>query len=131
MEFQRFLVNTTVGVLGFGDPAKDKHWMMPPADEDMGQSLAKFGMGNGFYIVWPILGPSTLRDSLGKVGDAFLDPVFYINPTEVSTGIRAVQFTNKSSFHLGEYETFKDSSINPYIALRDVYLQYRRNQIEE
>ena len=56
-EFNRFVINTTAGVLGFGDPARDQHGL-EPAEEDMGQTLAVFGFDNGFYIVWPLLGPS-------------------------------------------------------------------------
>ena len=88
-------------------------------------------MGNSSYIVWPLLGPSTVRDSVGKVGDLFLNPIFYIEPTETAVSISAVKFTNKSSFYIGEYETFKAASLDTYVAMREAYIQYRKKQIKE
>lgn len=131
IELNRFLINSTVGILGFGDPAKDQHGLEPPEYEDLGQTLATYGLGNGFYIVWPLLGPSTARDSIGTVGGLFLNPVYYVEPTETAISISAVKFTNESSFHIGEYETFKDASLDPYVAMREVYIQYRNKQIKE
>lgn len=129
-ELDRFLVNTTVGVLGFGDPALDKYGL-EPVEEDLGQTLAVYGLGDGFYIVWPLLGPSTVRDSVGKLGDAFLNPVFYLEPTEAAVGVSAVRFTNESSFHIGEYESFKAEAVEPYIAMRQAYIQYRKKKIKK
>jgi len=131
MELNRFLINTTVGILGLGDPAKDQHGLEPPENEDLGQTLATYGLGNGFYIVWPLLGPSTVRDSIGTVGGLFLNPVYYVEPTETAIGISAVKFTNENTFHTGEYETFKDASLDPYVAMREIYIQYRNKQIKE
>ncbi len=129
-ELNRFAINTTVGVLGFGDPAMDK-WKMEPANEDLGQTLAVYGQGNGFYVVWPLLGPSTARDSVGMAGDFFLNPVSYVKPAETAVGISAVNVTNKTSLHIGEYENFKAAAIDPYIAMRDAYIQYRQKQIQK
>jgi phospholipid-binding lipoprotein MlaA len=129
-EFNRFVINTTAGVLGFGDPARDQHGLKP-AEEDMGQTLAVAGFDNGFYIVWPLLGPSTARDSVGMVGDMFLNPIFYVEHTETTIGISGTRFVNESSFHIGEYEAFKSESLDPYVAMRDIYIQYRNKQIQE
>lgn len=129
-ELDRFLINTTAGVLGFGDPARDQHGL-EPVDEDLGQTLAVAGFDNGFYIVWPLLGPSTVRDSVGKVGDMFLNPVFYVDHTETSISIYAVKYTNESSFHIGEYEALKSESLDFYVAMRDMYIQYRNKKIKE
>jgi phospholipid-binding lipoprotein MlaA len=129
-EVHRFVVNTTIGVLGLGDPAKDK-FGFAPTDEDLGQTLGLYGLGDGFYIVWPLLGPSTLRDSAGRLGDAFLNPVFYLQPDEAAMGVSAVRFTNESSFHIGEYEAFKADALEPYIAMRQAYIQYRKKQIQQ
>jgi phospholipid-binding lipoprotein MlaA len=65
------------------------------------------------------------------VGDMFLNPVFYVDHTETSVGISAVNFVNESSFHVGEYEAFKSESLDPYVAMRDIYIQYRNKQIQE
>ena len=129
-ELRRFGINTTVGILGFGDPARDR-WHLVPAREDLGQTLAIHGFGDGFYVVWPLLGPSTLRDSVGMVGDSFLNPIRYVEPSEVSIGISAFDTTNDGSFHIGEYETFKSASVEPYVAMRGAYIQYRSKQIKE
>jgi len=129
-ELHRFVVNTTAGILGFGDPARDR-WHLAPANEDLGQTLAVHGFGDGFYVVWPVFGPSTLRDSVGMVGDAFLNPVRYVKPLETSIGISVVDATNKGSFHIGEYEAFKSAAVDPYVAMREAYIQYRSKQIKE
>jgi len=81
--------------------------------------------------VWPVLGTSTLRDSIGLAGDFFLDPVSYVKPTEAALGIRSIDIVNKTSFRIGDYESLKEASIDPYTALRDVYLQLRKKKIKE
>ncbi len=129
-ELRRFAINTTCGILGFGDPAMDQYGL-EPAWEDLGQTLAVHGFGDGFYIVWPLIGPSTARDSVGMAGDWFLSPVSYVEPTEVAIGISATRYMNKSSFNIGEYEAFKSMAIEPYIAMREAYIQYRAKQIQE
>ena len=128
VELQRFAINTVAGALGLGDPARER-WGLKPAEEDLGQTLAVYGLGDGFYLVWPLWGPSTVRDSVGTVGDAFLDPVRYVEPEALSIGISATSTANDMSFRLGEYESLKAATVDPYIAMRDAYLQYRKRQI--
>jgi phospholipid-binding lipoprotein MlaA len=129
-ELTRFLINSTVGVLGFGNPAKRWSELSPKA-EDLGQTLATYGIGDGFYIVWPILGPSTLRDSVGRVGDWFLNPVSYVHPTEAYLGIRATETVNETSFRIGDYESLKEAAIDPYVAFRNAYIQHRKKKVKE
>lgn len=129
-EVHRFAINTTVGVLGFGDPAHDQ-WGLEPADEDLGQTLAVYGLDEGCYVVWPLLGPSTLRDSLGALGNQFLNPVRYVEPTELAAGISVLRATNRGSLHIGEYEALKSAAVDPYVAMRAAYVQYRRMQIRD
>jgi len=129
-ELRRFTINTTIGILGFGDPALDQYGL-EPVQEDSGQTLAVYGFGDGFYLVLHLLGPSTARDSVGKIGDWFLNPVSYVEPTEAAIGISAVRYTNESSFYIGEYESFKSMTIEPYVGMREAYIQYRRKQIKE
>jgi phospholipid-binding lipoprotein MlaA len=129
-EVDRFLINTTAGVLGFGDPAKDR-FGMEPADEDLGQTLAHFGLANGLYLVLPFFGPSTLRDAAGLAGDQFLNPVRYVKPEENSIAISATKGANESTFHIGEYESFKEAAVDPYVAMRQAYIQYRNEKIKE
>jgi phospholipid-binding lipoprotein MlaA len=130
MEFGRFVVNTTVGVLGFGNPAKD-YPELNPTPEDTGQTFGRWGIGNGFYIVWPFLGPSTLRDSVGLVGDYFLYPVTYVEPIEVSTGIKVYEAFNEISFKIGDYESLIEGAIDPYLSIRDAYVQHRHKLVND
>ena len=129
-ELHRFVINTTVGILGFGDPALDQYGL-EPVREDLGQSLAVYGLGDGFYIVWPLLGPSTARDSVGMLGDWFLNPVTYVESTEAAIGIAAIKISNQGSLNIGEYETFKSITVEPYVGMREAYTQYRHRQIQE
>jgi len=129
-ELRRFVINTTAGVLGFGDPALDQYGLKP-VDEDLGQTLATWGLGDGFYIVWPLFGPSTARDSVGEVGDQYLNPLRYVDPWELSIGISVARYTNAASFQIGGYELFKAAAVDPYIAMRESYIQYRDKQIRE
>lgn len=129
-EFGRFMLNSTVGVLGFGDPAA-KYPDLNPDAEDLGQTFGRYGIGNGFYIVWPILGSSTLRDSVGDVGDWFLDPINYVDPILTRYSIKAGENVNATSLRIGEYESLKDVSIEPYTAFREVYIQYRQEKVRK
>jgi phospholipid-binding lipoprotein MlaA len=129
-ELHRFVINTTAGILGFGDPALDQYGI-EPVREDLGQTLAVYGLGEGFYIVWPLFGPSTARDTVGMAGDQFLNPLRYVDPREVSIGISVVKVTNAGSFQIGKYEDFKAEAFEPYIAMREFYIQYRHKQIQE
>jgi len=129
-ELTSFLINSTVGVLGFGDPAK-KWPELKPSEEDLGQTLGTYGIGEGFYIVWPVLGPSTLRDSVGMVGDWFLDPVWYVEPFEAYLTLWSLENVNETSFRIGDYESMKEAAIDPYIAIRNAYMQNRKKKMEE
>jgi len=130
IELRRFWINTTEGFLGLGDPALEKYGL-EPVDEDLGQTLAVWGVGDGFYIVLPILGPSTLRDTAGNFGDMFLNPVWYVDPCGVRIGVSALKFTNNASFHTEEYRVMFRDEMDPYIAMRQSYLQYRAKKINE
>jgi phospholipid-binding lipoprotein MlaA len=129
-EFARFMLNSTVGVLGFGNPA-GKYPKLNLNEEDLGQTLGAYGIGNGFYLVLPFLGPSTLRDSVGLVGDLYLNPVSYVEPTEAAVGITSYKIVNETSFQIGDYESLKKAAINPYDALRDAYIQHRKSKVKE
>ena len=129
-EFNRFLINSTLGILGFLDVAK-KWGNIDPADEDLGQTLGVWGLDNGFYIVWPFIGPCTARDTIGRVGDFFLDPVTYVDPLLLYAGIKSYDVVNRTSFRIGDYQRFKDAAIDPYVAVRDAYIQYREKEVRE
>ena len=130
-EFGRFMVNSTVGVAGFFDMA-NKHFNMKEYDEDLGQTLGSYGMGPGFYINWPFLGPSSVLDTIGLVGDSFLDPTYYTGfKTKYKIAIKGFKAVNETSLVLGEYEDLKRSALDPYISIRDAYYQYRQKKIKE
>lgn len=122
-EAARFGVNTTVGVLGFGNPAKG--WLkLEQRDEDFGQTLGVWGLGHGCYLTLPLMGPSSARDGLGSILDSALDPASYAG------GASAVKRVNSVSLSLGDYEALKDSALDPYVAIRDAYNQHRRHAVQ-
>ena len=130
IELGKFMINSTWGILGFGNLfARNSETKIP--DTDLGLTLAHYGVGSGPYVVWPFLGPYTLRDSAGWVGGLFLEPNFYIQPITASLGVRTYNMVNYTSFRIGDYESLKDASIDPYLATRDAYLQYRAEKAKE
>ncbi len=129
-EFGKFFVNTTAGGLGLGDVAQRYPELNPP-EEDFGQTLGYWGVGNGFYLVLPVLGPSTLRDGIGRLGDWAADPLTYLNPRDLAYGVSAGKTINAFSFRLGDYETIKHAALDPYAAFRDGYIQYRRTKVRQ
>lgn len=139
-ELGRFFINSTVGMAGFLDPAKDYPDLNPP-EEDLGQTLGSYGMGNGFYIVWPFFGPSTVRDTLGDLGDWVLNPVSFMQLVNIDAGALTsgttnviafgVRTVNDTSFRIGDYEALKNAALNPYEAFRDAYIQNRISKIAQ
>lgn len=129
-ETGRFTINTIWGIGGLLDPASGKELNLQEQDADLGQTLGIWGVGQGFYIVWPILGPSSPRDSMSIVGNYFLYPISYISPWYAWLGVRAYQEVNAASLRIGDYEALKDAAIDPYIAFRDAYAQYRFKAIK-
>jgi phospholipid-binding lipoprotein MlaA len=89
-------------------------------------------MGPGFYIHWPFLGPSSVRDTFGRAGDGFLDPLNYVFPhSEYDVAAKAFDRVNDASLRIGDYESLKEASLDPYVALREAYFQNRRSKIAE
>lgn len=139
-EFGRFVVNTTAGFLGFVNIVEDKP-QFNPHQEDFGQTLAKYKVGNGFYIVWPVFGPSTLRDTVGSIGDWALNPFAFMQIVNVNAGaltsgttnvaIYGVRTINTTSFHIGDYEALKNAALDPYEAFRNAYIQNRNSKIAQ
>lgn len=126
----RLLLNSTLGLAGFLDPAKTE-LRIEKRDEDFGQTLGFWGIGPAFYIEWPILGASSLRDTFGYAGDLLLDPkTYFIQSVPVSLAIRTYDQVNETSLRIGEYEDFKKSTLDPYIAKREAYHQNRKHKIK-
>ena len=131
-EFIRFVFNSTAGLGGLADAARDLlHIQKSPAD--FGQTLGHYGIGHGFYLVWPFLGPSSARDSVGYLGDRVLYPLSFLSFTDISFGVSSAIFVietvNETSFKIGDYEAFKEAAIDPYVSLRDAYFQNRKKAV--
>ncbi len=125
----RFLINSTVGVYGFGDVAMEE-FDIRPRHADFGQTLGVYGMGEGVYVHWPVFGPSNLRDSVGLVGDSLANPAFHIDMTTVEgTLYYSANKVNRMSVTPNLYEEMKKYSLDPYIAARQAFYDYRRNII--
>ena len=131
-ELARFAINSSMGIAGLTDPAAD-HFSLEHRSADFGQTLGIYGVGDFFFINWPLLGPSTLRDSLGMVGDSMVNPVSRLTASDPSlgVGVYAGRAINTTSLNMGEYERMIAASLDPYLAIRNAYWQYRRRQILE
>jgi phospholipid-binding lipoprotein MlaA len=125
-ETARFVVNSTLGLAGFFDPADELKLELQPADSD--QTLGVYGIRPGFYLDWPILGPSSVRGSAGIAGDTLLTPWTYLY-IEVGLPVRTFELLNATSLHPGEYEDFKKAALDPYVALRSAYYDSREDFI--
>lgn len=123
----RVLLNTTAGLLGIFDVATpaglEKH------DEDFGQTLGWWGIGDGPYMVLPLLGSSNLRDTVGRVGDYRADPVTYIDPSRDRNIIQALRIINRRAELLSASRILAVAALDEYEFVRDAYLQRRRNLI--
>ncbi|WP_051261203.1 MlaA family lipoprotein [Desulfovibrio inopinatus] len=130
-EFGRFLINSTFGFGGLVDVAKTDPNLYPQ-DEDFGQTLGRWGMGYGFYMVIPFLGPSSARDGFGMIVDLGTSPTTYIlEPWYLSYIIKGADRFNMLPELLADYNTMKQGAIEPYVALRDFYVQYRNKKVRE
>jgi phospholipid-binding lipoprotein MlaA len=131
IELSRFMVNSTLGLGGLFDPSS-RGLNLPMQDEDLGQTLGVYRMGHGVYLTVPVLGPYTVRSFLGWVGDSFLDPVtWYVDPLLLSWGVKGYKKFNEVSLTLGDYEALKEAAIDPYVAIRNAYVQYRNTKVKE
>ncbi len=127
-----FLIDSSVGMLGLAQISKTMPGLSSSVPgEDTGQTLGYWGCPEGVYLVWPVLGPSTVRDSFGRVGDYFLNPLSYLDSLWLRRGLKAGERINSQSFNPDEYEEMKQGAMDPYTAFQDGYLQYRRKQIQQ
>lgn len=128
-ELSRFVINTTIGLLGLFDPATDLG--IAEDNEDLGQTLAHYGVGHGFYVVVPFLGPSSMRDGFGMLGDAFVNPVYDNLSTVEVVGANVLEAEIDLSLDQDTYEAFYESALDPYIFFRSAYVQNRAGRVEE
>lgn len=150
IELGRFLINTTVGVAGFFDPAKH-WWHLETPDEDSGQTLGFYGMKQGPYLVLPFFPPLTLRDSIGYVADLALDPINWLvfpvievsqipsavahsnrtTSTIARFGAKVGDTVNERSLNLETFQGVEDTTVDLYEAVRNAYLQKRAKAVRE
>ena len=135
----RFLINTTLGILGLFDPAQ-KMGLEKLEHEDYGQTLGAWGVGPGCYFVLPILGPTTVRDAVGRIGNTLLDP-FYITTvgdkelmnSDFSERLyyieKGLDVTDFRANNLKSFENLEKNSVDLYASIRSLYLQRRENLI--
>lgn len=126
-DIARLLVNTTVGLLGIFDVATEAG--LEKHDEDFGQTLGYWGIGDGPYLVLPFLGPRNLRDTAGLVGDFKLDPVIYIDPVRDRNAALGLRLVSRREALLGASNVLEAAALDEYAFVRDAYLQRRRNLI--
>jgi len=133
-----FAVNTTVGILGFLNPAEKMG--LKPHKEDVGQTLATYGIGSGCYFVLPVFGPTTVRDSIGLIADSFVDPFAHVTIRENELlgasgnsldyfsvkGATLVEFRADND---ANFESLEKNSLDLYSSLKSIYLQDRENKI--
>lgn len=128
--FGRFVFNSTVGFAGFFDPAASELGL-EEVREDFGQTLAVWGLGSGPYLVLPILGPSSPRDAAGLVGDGAMAAYTWYIPWVATFSSRGVDVVNTRSRLLQQIEDSKKASFDYYVFVRNAYLQYRGNLIQD
>ncbi len=137
-ETLRFVINSTLGVLGLFDPAKS--WFdLEVHKEDFGQTLGHYGVGGGFHIVLPFFGPTNLRDLSGDFIDFYVNPIYYvdirkyniINNTYQGWALVTYKEFNKMSLYTQEYDNVRQDALDLYPFIRDLYEQNREKLIKE
>ena len=126
----RVVVNSTVGILGFIDVASnmglEKH------DEDFGQTLGYWGMGSGPYLVLPVIGPSTVRDTTGLLVDATtFDPLFQVDHVPTRNSLKFVKAVDRRADLLGASSVLEEAALDKYNFLKESYFQQRENEIND
>ena len=134
-----FAINTTVGILGFFNPAE--RIGLKPHKEDVGQTLGLYGVEAGCYFVLPFFGPTTVRDSVGLIADTFVDPFAHVTIREKqllgtsgnSLDYFSVKGTTIVDFRAdndANFESLEKNSLDLYSSLKSIYLQDRENKIK-
>jgi phospholipid-binding lipoprotein MlaA len=126
-DWARFAFNSTIGLFGLIDVASeiglDKH------DEDFGQTFGRWGVSDGAYLVWPLLGSSSVRDSAGMIFDTSLDPVLQHKPVRVRNAMTILRATSKRADLLDASRILEEAALDKYVFQRDAYLQRRRSLV--
>ncbi len=123
----RLLVNSTIGIFGLFDVASELG--LERHDEDFGQTLAVWGVDDGGYLFWPIIGPRTARDTAGWAVDSYVDPALGVRPIAVRNSLAALRFVDIRASLLPSDTVVEEAALDKYAYIRDAYLQRRRNQV--
>ncbi len=134
-----FTINTTVGILGFLNPAEKIG--LKPNKEDVGQTLGSYGFGPGCYFVLPVLGPTTMRDSIGLLADTFVDPFAHVTIREKKLfgasgnsldyySVKGAEDVDFRADNIRNFESLERNSIDLYSSMKSIYLQDRENKIK-
>jgi phospholipid-binding lipoprotein MlaA len=129
-ELARFTINSTVGLAGFFDVAKDA-FGIEQRDEDTGQTFGVWGAGPGPYLILPLLPPLTVRDGIGYAFDAAMTPYTYFIPWWGNLAGTATNVVNERSLNLDRFERVEESTVDLYGAVRNAYLQQRAAAIKQ
>jgi phospholipid-binding lipoprotein MlaA len=125
----RVVINSTVGLLGVIDFASDAG--LEKHDEDFGQTFGRWGVGNGAYVVIPVFGSRTARDTVGLVLDSAVDPVGDHKPRGTRNAALVLRLVNKRANLLAADKVIEEAALDKYSYMRDAYLQRRRNLIHD
>ncbi|NIR32593.1 MAG: VacJ family lipoprotein [Gammaproteobacteria bacterium] len=126
----RFFFNTTFGVLGVFDFAGN-YMGLPAREEDFGQTLAVWGSGVGPYLVYPLVGPSTARDTAGLLFSFAIDPTWYLSDMAASISLAVLRVVNARAELSGIFRLRDAAAVDPYAFTREAYLQRRRFLIHD
>jgi phospholipid-binding lipoprotein MlaA len=129
-EAARFTINSTIGVVGFFDVAKEG-FGIEQSDQDMGLTLGVWGVGPGPFLVLPFLPPLTVRDGVGFLVDTAMTPYIYFIPWYASLGGAVTNVVNERSLNLDRYERVEEATVDLYAAVRSAYLQRRAAAIRQ
>jgi phospholipid-binding lipoprotein MlaA len=143
-EVVSFAFNSVFGIGGLARPSETVSWLKEVPEEDTGQTFGHWGVGHGAYLVLPVFGPSSLRDGVGLGVDQVLDPISWLEPGKVRYPLSAGEAMNEASMRVryvkqpdgtyklvDDYANLKESFIDPYVGIRNAYIQNRNAKVEE
>jgi len=123
----RVAINTTVGLLGVLDIASD--FGLEKHDEDFGQTFGRWGVGDGPYVMLPILGPRTLRDAFAQILDTKADPITQLDDVPTRNSLVVMRGISDRAEYLSADKLVREAALDRYAYIRDAYLQRRRSKI--
>lgn len=125
----RFLINTTIGIGGVFDVASEMG--LEKHSEDFGQTLAVWGVPEGNYLFWPLIGPRTTRDTFGWLVDTTADPVWRVDDVALRNSLVGVRFVDVRASLLPTDKVVEQAAFDKYVYIRDAYLQNRRSVVRD